>query len=166
MRARALRFADGLTRLTETIGALLMAGILVVNFLQVFFRYALGDPLGWTEEVMRYSVSWMTFLLAGAVLYRGEQLSIDMLSAILPPRLKKVQAIVALTFVSMFCLILVAYGWPQALRNIKQSSPVAQIPMILPYLGVVVGGLLMLVKAICLIIADPERVNAELGGAE
>ncbi|GAB5377536.1 MAG: TRAP transporter small permease [Acuticoccus sp.] len=166
MRARLLRFADALTRITETIGALLMAGILVVNFLQVFFRYALGDPLGWTEEVMRYSVAWMTFLLAGAVLYRGEQLSIDILSSLLPARLKRVQAIVALTLISMFCLILVVYGWPQAMRNMKQVSPVAQIPMIIPYLSVVVGGLLMLAKAICLIIADPERINAEIGGAE
>lgn len=166
MRARLLRFADGLTRITETIGALLMAGILVVNFLQVFFRYALGDPLGWTEEVMRYSVAWMTFLLAGAVLYRGEQLSIDVLSSLLPARLKRVQAIVALTLISMFCLILVVYGWPQAMRNMKQVSPVAQIPMIIPYLSVVVGGLLMLAKAICLIIADPERINGEIGGVE
>ncbi len=53
------------------------------------------------------------------------------------------------------------FGWPQALRNMAQHSPVAQIPMIVPYLSVVVGGALMLVKAICLMIADPERAHGD-----
>lgn len=166
MHTRVLRFAEGLTRITETIGALLMAGILVINFLQVFFRYVLFDPLGWTEEAMRYSVAWLTFLVAGAVLFRGEQLSIDLLSSILPARFRRAQHILVLTLTAMFCLILVVYGWPQAMRNMSQHSPVAQIPMIIPYLSVVVGGLLMLTKAICLIIADPDRLNPDMGGLE
>ncbi len=155
-----------MTRVTESIGAALMAFILVANFLQVFFRYALGDPLGWTEEVMRYSVAWMTFLVAGAALFRGEQMSIDLLSGVLPPRLRRVQNIVILTLICAFCLILVIYGWPQAVRNMRQYSPVARIPMIVPYLSVVIGGLLLLVKAICLIIAEPERLNSKVGGVE
>ncbi len=166
MRNRILAVAGWATRITESIGALLMAGILVVNFLQVFFRYVVGDPLGWTEEVMRYSVAWMTFLVAGAVLFRGEQLSIDLLASVLPPRWRRVQSIVVLTLISTFCLVLVVYGWPQAVRNMQQSSPVAQIPMIIPYLSVVVGGVLMLVKAVCMILTEPERVNADLGGVE
>lgn len=166
MRARILAFADGLTRVTESIGALLMAFILIVNFLQVFFRYAVGDPLGWTEEVMRYSVAWMTFLVAGAVLFRGEQLAIDLLTNVLPPRVRRIQSIVILVLISMFCLVLVVYGWPLALRNAAQHSPVSQISMIIPYLSVVVGGLLMLVKAICLILTDPDRVNREMGATE
>lgn len=155
---RSIKLAAKLTTVTETIGALIMLSLLIINFLQVFFRYVLVDPLGWTEEVMRYSVSWMTFLLAGAVLFRGEQLSIDLFSDFLPPRLRRIQCIVILLLISMFCLILVAYGWPQAVRNMKQFSPVAQIPMIIPYMSVVVGGLLLLVKAIILILNNPEQL--------
>jgi TRAP-type C4-dicarboxylate transport system permease small subunit len=163
VQAQALRVADWLSRITESIGALLMLSIVVVNFLQVFYRYVLGDPLGWTEEVMRYTVVWMTFLVAGAVLYSGEQLSIDLLGGVLPRRLRRIQSILVLLLISLFCFVLVVYGWPQAVRNASQVSPVAQIPMILPYMSVVAGGALMLVKAICLMIADPERVHGNLG---
>ncbi len=166
MRTRILAIADGVTRVTESIGALLMAFILIINFLQVFFRYAVGDPLGWTEEVMRYSVAWMTFLVAGAVLFRGEQLAIDILTNVLPPRLRRIQSIVILILISMFCLILVVYGWPLALRNAAQHSPVAQISMVIPYISVVAGGLLMLFKAICLILTDPDRVSTSAGAVE
>jgi TRAP-type C4-dicarboxylate transport system permease small subunit len=164
VQQQALKLADTLTRITESLGALLMLAIVVVNFLQVFFRYVLADPLGWTEEAMRYSVAWMTFLVAGAVLYRGEQLSIDILAGLLPPGLRRLQSIVVLLLISLFCLVLVVYGWPQALRNMRQVSPVAQIPMIIPYASVVAGGALMLVKAVCLMIADPGRVHGNPGG--
>jgi TRAP-type C4-dicarboxylate transport system permease small subunit len=143
-----------------------MLAIVIINFLQVFFRYVLFDPLGWTEEAMRYAVVWMTFLVAGAVLYRGEQLSIDIFGGVLPAWLRRAQSILILLLISVFCLLLVVYGWPQAIRNIRQLSPSAQIPMIVPYISVVVGGVLMLLKAICLMIADPERVHGNLGGAD
>ena len=163
MQANALRLAEWLTRATDCIGALLMLGIVFINLLQVFFRYVLVDPLGWTEEAMRYSVAWMTFLVAGAVLFRGEQLSIDMFRDVLPASLRRAQSILVLLLIAAFCLLLVVYGWPQAIRNLKQLSPSAQIPMIVPYISVVVGGVLMFVKAVCLMIADPERVHGDLG---
>lgn len=166
MQAAALRLAEWLTRVTEGIGALLMLAIVVINFLQVFFRYVLFDPLGWTEEAMRYSVAWLTFLVAGAVLFRGEQIAIDLWGNVLPASLRRVQSIIVLLLIAAFCLILVAYGLPQAIRNLKQLSPSAQIPMIVPYLSIVAGGLLMLVKAVCLMIVDPERVHGDLGGGD
>lgn len=142
-----------------------MLAIVIMNFLQVFYRYALFAPLGWTEEVMRYSVAWMTFMVAGAVMFRGEQLSIDMFGGLLSPRLRRIQSILVLLAIGTYCVILVVFGWPQALRNLAQHSPSAQIPMIVPYLSVVVGGVLMLIKAVCLMIADPERVHGDPASA-
>lgn len=158
VKKSALRLAELLTVATESIGALLMGSIVVINLLQVFFRYVVVAPLGWTEEAMRYSVVWITFLVAGAALFRGEQMILDMFGDSLPPKLRRIQAILILLAVSAFCLILVVYGWPLALRNAAQHSPTAEIPMIIPYISVVVGGILTLVKAICLMIAAPERV--------
>jgi len=162
LQAKALLLAGWLTRATESIGALLMLAIVVINLLQVFFRYVLVDPLGWTEEAMRYSVVWMTFLVAGAVLFRGEQLSIDMFQNVLSPALRRAQSILVLLLIAAFCLLIAVYGWPQAIRNLHQFSPSAQIPMIVPYLSVVVGGALMLLKALCLLVADPEQVHGDI----
>ena len=163
MRKKALQLAAWLTLATEIIGGLLMLGIIVINLLQVFYRYVLFDPLGWTEEAMRYSVAWMTFLVAGAVLFRSEQLSIDVFGRMLPPALRRAQSIFILLAICSFCIVLVVYGWPLAMRNLNQVSPSARIPMIVPYISVVAGGVLIFVKAVCLMIADPDRVHANLG---
>jgi len=166
VRAKALRVAHYLTVATESIGALLLLGIVIINFLQVFYRYVLFDPLGWTEETMRYSVVWITFLLAGAVLFRGEHMIIDIFGNILPLWLRRLQGIIVLLCISAFCGVLVFYGWPQALRNMQQVSPSAQIPMIVPYLSVVVGGVLTFIKAMCLLIAAPEQAIGDLSGEQ
>jgi TRAP-type C4-dicarboxylate transport system permease small subunit len=161
-KTRALRLAAMLTVATEGIGAVLMGAIVVLNLVQVFFRYVVASPLGWTEEAMRYSVVWMTFLVAGAVLFRGEQMSLDLFGGVLSPRLRRIQSILILLAISAFCLLLVVYGWPLAMRNASQQSPSAQIPMIIPYMSVVVGGALTLTKAICLLVAAPERAIGDL----
>ena len=43
----------------------------VLNVLQVFTRYALNDPLFWTEEMIRYTTVWLTFVGAAAASLYG-----------------------------------------------------------------------------------------------
>ena len=62
------RLCMGISYVTETIAAVLLVFIVVANFLGVFYRYGLRDPIGWTEEGMRYAVVWATFLAASAAL--------------------------------------------------------------------------------------------------
>jgi len=150
------RYASQTARVTERVAAALMLGLVVVNFLQVLFRYVVGQPLGWTEEFMRYCLVWTVFLASGAALWRHEHMTIDVLGAFLPKRYLRVQRLFVASCIIVFCVILVWYGWPLALRNAHQVSPVAQIPMIIPYGAVVAGGVLILVNAVALMFArDP-----------
>lgn len=159
------RAAQILSRLTEGLSGLLLGAIVVVNVLQVVFRYLIGAPLGWTEEVMRYSVVWLTFLAATAALYRGEHMVIDVLGPVLPGRLQRLVYVAVLLCIGAFCWILVAEGLPLAIRNAAQTSPSARIPMIVPYATVAVGGFLMLIQVVCLLVliaagrADPPRAS-------
>jgi TRAP-type C4-dicarboxylate transport system permease small subunit len=146
------RLAEALARFTEGVSALLLAAVVLINVAQVVFRYLVGAPLGWTEEVMRYSVVWLTFLASTAALYRGEHMVIDVLGNILPPVARRVVYILALLAIVTFCWILIWEGFPLAWRNAAQTSPSARIPMIVPYVSVAVGSVLMLIQALCLLI--------------
>ena len=46
------RAAQSLSNLTEGLSGLLLGAIVVINVLQVVFRYVIGATLGWTEEVL------------------------------------------------------------------------------------------------------------------
>ena len=78
LRSFLVRFCWWLTVISESIAALLLAFIVVVNALGVFYRYVLVDPIGWTEESMRYAVIWATFLAGAAALYRGEHMVLNL----------------------------------------------------------------------------------------
>ena len=59
------------------IAAATMAVIVIVMGVQVFYRYALNDSLIWAEEICRYLLMVMTFLLVGPAFERGEMVSVQ-----------------------------------------------------------------------------------------
>lgn len=161
---RAQKLGHWLTKSTENIGAIIMLGLVVANFLQVFFRYVVNAPLGWTEEAMRYALVWLVFLVSCAALWRGEHMTIDILREILPQRFYQVVRVVNLLCVVLFCFILVWWGGPLALHVASEVSPSAGIPMIVPMSAVVVGGALMLIAAVILIVTISRGSESDSSG--
>ncbi len=68
------KFNSGCNKLCEWLLIAAVAVMVVAITLQVFYRYVLGDPLIWSEEMARYCLVLVTFL-GGAVAYRYEQLA-------------------------------------------------------------------------------------------
>ena len=56
------RLSRGLSRCCETLAALILAIVCLLNLSQVLGRYAFGSSLGWAEETMRYSMMWVMML--------------------------------------------------------------------------------------------------------
>ena len=97
------RFCVGLTYTTEIIAAVLIGLIVVVNFLGVFYRYVLFDPIGWPEETMRYSLIWATFLGSSAALYRGEHMVLNLFENMTMAWLRWALHIIVLLTIATFC---------------------------------------------------------------
>lgn len=68
------------------IGAALMAAMLAVMTAQVGSRYVFGQPLSWTEEVLRYLYVWMVFLGASAAWADRGHVAVSFISEACPPR--------------------------------------------------------------------------------
>jgi len=139
-------------KVTEGAAAVLIGFIVCCNAAQIFCRYVLLDPISWTDEAMRYAMVWVAFLAGSALVFRQEHMALNVFDTI------KSKAVVWLlkTFVLVsifgFAVLLIIYGWPLAIRNIKQFSPSSQVPLVWAYLAVPVGGVLMAVYAVWLLI--------------
>lgn len=140
-----------LTRLTEGAAALLLLAVVVINLIGVFFRFVVVDPIGWTEEGMRYAVVWATFLAASAALWRGEHMVLNVLGAVPSALVRRAAHIMALLAIVTFCAVISWEGYQLAWRNWGQVSPVMQLPMLVPYIAVSVGCTLMGLKALVLL---------------
>jgi TRAP-type C4-dicarboxylate transport system permease small subunit len=103
----------------------LMIVLVAVMGVQVFFRYVLNDSLIWAEEICRYLLALLTFLLIGAAFERGELVRLDIFTKILPERIKAPLSILIYLTMIGFLWTLVYYGYLFAALNSHFSMPAA-----------------------------------------
>lgn len=146
------KIVDGIVRSSEWLAALGVFVCVGLNLAQVAFRYFLYAPLSWSEEVMRYAMIWVAMLGATAALGRAELPAVNLLAGSANPWLVRACRFLAALGVFIFCLTLVAAGWPTFRRALRAVSPAAEIPLHYPYLAVFVGSGLMAFLAIALVL--------------
>jgi TRAP-type C4-dicarboxylate transport system permease small subunit len=99
-----------LAELVEWWSALLLALMVTVVFLGVFFRYALGSSLVWYDEFASYLLVWLTFYGSVAASYRRRHVRLDLLLERLGGGARRAVEFVAEAFVFGFQLVLFYYG--------------------------------------------------------
>lgn len=159
MRGFALDMARRLTRVTEFAATLLLIIVTVLNLTQVTGRYAFNTGFSWTEEAMRYLMVWLMMLGSVACIFRAEHMALQTLENLVAPSRARFVRSALYTVAAIFCLFILVYGWPLAMRNAAQVAPASGIPMIYPYLALPVGAFLMLVQIALTWIAgfEPDR---------
>lgn len=146
MQAFAKRAALLLARATETVATLLLITVTILNLTQVVGRYAFSIGFSWTEELMRYLMIWLMMLGSVAAIYRVEHMGVETLEAMVAPRYGALVRSALYSVGAIFCLVVLIYGWPLALRNAGQVAPASGIPMIYPYMALPVGAVLLLIQ--------------------
>jgi TRAP-type C4-dicarboxylate transport system permease small subunit len=167
MRVKALRAARLLARTTETLATVLLIVVTALNLTQVTGRYIFSTGFGWTEEAMRYLMIWLMMLGSVACIFRVEHMAVETVEGLVGPRYASLAKSALYTIAAVFCLFVLVYGWPLALRNAAQVAPASGIPMILPYLALPVGAFLMLVQIALSWVAgfEPDKLTDETEGA-
>jgi len=147
---RVWRVVDGATNLAISV---LFAIILVAMFAQVVFRYMLGSPLSWSEEVSRYMFVWLSYLGAYVAILRNAHIGVDYVTSRFSPTAVRVLNVV-LTLIIIGTLGFVAYhGAFLTLDNLGANWwTVPFLSMSLPYAAVPVGACLMIVALIRIIV--------------
>lgn len=142
------RISDILNRITEGILVIVLAGMAVVVFLQVIFRYVLNLPLFWTEELARYCLVWSSLLGSAVAVKRGQHIAVTIFMERLPPALRRWLTMVALISVAAILAIILWGGLQLVAITGAQISPALRVSMSVPYLAVPVGAALMLLHTI------------------
>lgn len=101
----------------------IMITIVVVMVAQVIARYVFNGSLIWAEELCRYLLIWMTFLLLGIGYETGEFVSLSVVPDMLTPRARDVLHLVMSLPLLWFLVLMVYYGWDYASRFEHQKIP-------------------------------------------
>ena len=121
----------------------LLAGMVVVAFVQVVLRYVFEEPLSWNEEVARWCFVWMTFLGAALGVKRHAHVSIDNVLMALPPAGQVALRLLGNYVAATVAFALVIPGWEMVQESILASTAL-QWPLKYFFLSMPVGGALML----------------------
>lgn len=79
-----------------------------IVFYQVFTRYVMDDPAGWTEEIARYFLVAIVFVGAAMSVRKNNHIQVDYFYRLMPRKLARVMSI----FVDLFrCLFLGYSTW-------------------------------------------------------
>ncbi|MGM0534834.1 MAG: TRAP transporter small permease [Pseudomonadota bacterium] len=105
-----------------------MAALIGVITLQIVSRVVF-TAVGWTEEVARFLLIWITFLGATLAFQRGRHIAVTFVVDALPGRLQRLLRIAATLVVLGFLLALLAIGWEYMQAQSFQKSASLRLSM-------------------------------------
>lgn len=143
LRLIASRLDHWIARIEAAAIVVLMSLLTAVTFAQVVTRYALGDPLIWSEEVARYLFVWVSMIGAALAMREGGHFGLDLLIRPMP-RLKVVLGPVVTLVMIVFLVILLKTGIDETRLAAMQFAMTFQMRMNWAYLALPVGAGLML----------------------
>jgi TRAP-type C4-dicarboxylate transport system permease small subunit len=83
-----------LSRRAENVLAAMLAAMFMAFLLQIFFRYVVGLPVGWTHEVSVILWVWLVLFGAAFVISEREEIRFDIIYGAVGIRPRRVMAIV------------------------------------------------------------------------
>jgi TRAP-type C4-dicarboxylate transport system permease small subunit len=76
----------------------------------VVFRYAFDSPIVWGDEIVRYSLIWMTFVGAAMATKENQHISVDVIDQVLPKHGQRILNWLVDAVVIAFMVFFIYYG--------------------------------------------------------
>lgn len=138
--------------IVEILGSYMMGIMVALVAYQVFGRYVLKQTPAWTEETVLLCLTTFGFLSIATGFIHGSHLSVDILDAHLPPRIRFVLDRLNQLLVIGFGFFLLVYGYRFTVLTWSSRLPVTGLPNGLQYLIVPVTGLVIIVGGLFMLI--------------
>jgi TRAP-type C4-dicarboxylate transport system permease small subunit len=122
-------------------------------------------PLPWIEELARYVMILMVFIMSGVAIYQRSHLIVEIFDALLKPKplfyLDKFRSATAIVFSLCFTLLTLKYFL--GVVETGQVSPALRISMSIPLSALLIGGVIMTINSVyMLFFGRPQEQSSEM----
>jgi TRAP-type C4-dicarboxylate transport system permease small subunit len=138
---------EGMWKVIDQVLVLLCGIMVVAVFLQVIFRYVIHFSLSWSEELARYTFTWLAMLGAAVAVRRHAHFTLEVLVRWLPARIAGSLIVLGGLGILAFLLVLTVQGVLWAIAYSDMVSPAMQIGYYLVVASVPVSAGLMMVES-------------------
>lgn len=123
------------------LAAFLLAAMAILVIYQVFTRYVLNDPSGWTQEIIRYLLIWTGFSGAAYAFGTRQHMALVLFRDKLKPEKRKWLIMFIDIVILLFALFVMVIGGAQlAISVLGVNSALVGIPRTLVYAMAPVSG--------------------------
>lgn len=140
-----LAITEILVGLAKWGGILAAAVMTIMIFLQVIFRYVLGEALPFSEELARYLFVWSVALGTALALRKHAHIGVEVFVERLPVRFRELAVITATLLNLLFFGLLIWYGFVMVGATMDQESAALLLPMGYVYLAIPISGIILFI---------------------
>ena len=144
-----MKFIDTLTNITvacaKWCGVSTAFVMTVMIFLQVIYRYVLGESLSFSEELARYMLIWSVAMGSALALRTRSHIGVEILVERLPASLAKPAKVLACAISLVFYGMLIWYGFEMVGETMDQESAALELPMGYVYLAVPLSAIVLFI---------------------
>ncbi len=151
-----------LTAIELSIGVAALLLIFGLVLLQAAQRYLPIDGWPWTGELARFSLVWLTFVVAGVLVTTDSHIAIEMIDMAPSERLRRLVRVVSCLIVAAIGVGLCAEAWELMQTQGMLKSPAMGMPMswlygvsLIGFVSVVVRSLIAAVQYAVLGVPEP-----------
>lgn len=120
-----------------------MLVLVVLASLQVFARYLFDRPLAWSEEAVRYVMTWTAFLAAAWSVRDREHITVEIIMPWLPPALRRIVDTLRWLLVAAFCVAILPASVRVTIDVHAQLGVAIEIPLSVIFASLPIGLVLM-----------------------
>lgn len=128
--------------------AFFIAAMSILVVYQVFCRYVLNNPPGWTEEISLFAMVWLAFLVAPIGYRRNLFVNLDVILAHVSPKIFTMLTFIYLIIETVIIVVFFKYSLKYTVGGLASTATSIPFTMFYIYLCLPIGFALMLLVAI------------------
>lgn len=141
------RVVKVVTGIELAIGAIALLLIFFLVLTQAAQRYLPVDGFPWAGELAKFSLVWLTFVVAGVLVSRDAHISIEMIDSVPSLQLQRVVRVIACLIVAATGVALTAEAWELTQTQGLLKSPAMRMPMSWLYAISMIGFVSTVIRA-------------------
>ena len=123
-----IKLINKLMALVSIIATLFLAASVVIVTMQIVWRYVLSHPLGWTDQMARFSFMWFTMLGIPVMFNKNIMMSFDLVIDAIPGKAHDIIEIIIRLLGIFFCVCYAIFSIELCIKTGPRLFPGVKIP--------------------------------------
>lgn len=142
----------------------MLAGTVALTLFDVFGYWITGRSFAQVQELILALFVWVVYAGMGELYKTGDQISIDLLEKVLPPKANRIIQMIIDVVVLAFSIVVTYYAVLLTIRSITKLTPVLKIPYCYIDAAIVLGAGTMIYFALQRIVRNIKTIKQDKEG--